>query len=94
MSGPDGKPLPLDAQLCFSLYSTTIAINYKDGTSLYLAADAIGGRDEYGQLVVIVRGVKSRARAWKGSRTTKEEIISQVHRTIASGYCQQVSFLS
>lgn len=27
MSGPDGKPLPLDAQLCFSLYSTTIAIN-------------------------------------------------------------------
>lgn len=27
MSGPDGQPLPLDAQLCFSLYSTTIAIN-------------------------------------------------------------------
>ena len=27
MSGPDGEPLPLDAQLCFSLYSTTIAIN-------------------------------------------------------------------
>lgn len=27
MSGPDEKPLPLDAQLCFSLYSTTIAIN-------------------------------------------------------------------
>lgn len=27
MSGPDGAPLPLDAQLCFSLYSTTIAIN-------------------------------------------------------------------
>lgn len=27
MSGSDGKPLPLDAQLCFSLYSTTIAIN-------------------------------------------------------------------
>lgn len=27
MPGPDGKPLPLDAQLCFSLYSTTIAIN-------------------------------------------------------------------
>lgn len=27
MSGPDGKPLPLDGQLCFSLYSTTIAIN-------------------------------------------------------------------
>lgn len=27
MSGPDGEPLPLDAQLCFSLYSTSIAIN-------------------------------------------------------------------
>lgn len=27
MSGADGKPLPLDAQLCFSLYSTTIAVN-------------------------------------------------------------------
>ncbi|MBJ7437464.1 MAG: MarR family transcriptional regulator [Sphingopyxis sp.] len=27
MSGPNGQPLPLDAQLCFSLYSTTIAIN-------------------------------------------------------------------
>lgn len=27
MSEPDGEPLPLDAQLCFSLYSTTIAIN-------------------------------------------------------------------
>lgn len=27
MSGSDGAPLPLDAQLCFSLYSTTIAIN-------------------------------------------------------------------
>ncbi len=27
MSGPTSEPLPLDAQLCFSLYSTTIAIN-------------------------------------------------------------------
>lgn len=27
MPKPPGEPLPLDAQLCFSLYSTTIAIN-------------------------------------------------------------------
>jgi len=27
MPGPTHEPLPLDAQLCFSLYSTTIAIN-------------------------------------------------------------------
>ena len=27
MTTPIGEPLPLDAQLCFSLYSTSIAIN-------------------------------------------------------------------
>ncbi len=27
MPNPPGEPLPLDAQLCFSLYATTIAIN-------------------------------------------------------------------
>lgn len=71
-----------------------IVVQYRDGRSEFLRADAVGGRDEWGKIISGMRTCRVKRLAWDGREEDKDEIIRSFHERMELGMCPQVLYLS